>query len=84
MRGEKHGSAASHTPLTGDLVCNPGMCPDRESNQRPFALWDGAQPTEPHQSGLNYIIFFTIWKSVAITSVLLATIKIVKNLKTVF
>ena len=26
----------SHTPRTGDLACNPGMCPDWESNQRPF------------------------------------------------
>ena len=27
----------------------PGMCPDRESNQRPFRLQDNTQPTEPHQ-----------------------------------
>ena len=31
----------------------PGMCPAGESNQPPFALQDYAQPTEPHQSGLN-------------------------------
>ena len=32
--GEKHqGVVASHTPPTGDLVPNPGMCPDWESNQ---------------------------------------------------
>ena len=24
---------ASHVPLVGDLACNPGMCPDLESNQ---------------------------------------------------
>ena len=35
-------------------TCNPGMCPDWESNQRPFALQDNAQPTEPHQPGLLY------------------------------
>ena len=29
---------------------NPGTCPDWESNQRPFSLWDDAQPTEPLQS----------------------------------
>ena len=23
----------SHVPPTGDLACNPGMCPDWESNQ---------------------------------------------------
>ena len=35
--GEKHQCAiASHKPLTGDLAQNPGMCPDWESNQRPF------------------------------------------------
>ena len=28
-----------HAP-TGDLACNPGMCPDWESNQPPF----GSQP----------------------------------------
>ena len=40
--GEKYQCAvASHTPPTGDLACNPGMCPDWESNQRPF----GSQPT---------------------------------------
>ena len=32
--GEKHPLGAS----TGDLVCNPGTCPARESNQQPFGL----------------------------------------------
>ena len=42
----------SHTPHpTGDLARNPGMCPDWESKQRPFALQAGAQSTEPHQPG---------------------------------
>ena len=32
--GEKHQCVvASHMPPTGDLACNPGMCPDWESNQ---------------------------------------------------
>ena len=32
--GEKHQHVvASHTPPTGDLACNPGMCPDWESNR---------------------------------------------------
>ena len=26
---------ASREPLTGDLACNSGMCPDWESNQQP-------------------------------------------------
>ena len=30
---EKHGPVASHTPPTGDLASNPGMCPDWEWNQ---------------------------------------------------
>ena len=44
---------ASHTPPTGDLACNPGMCPDRELNRRPFDLQASTQPTEPHQPGLR-------------------------------
>ena len=47
---------ASHTPPTGNGTCNPGMCPDWESNQRPLALQDDAQPTEPCQSGLFLIL----------------------------
>ena len=46
-----HGSAASNVP-TGDLVRNPGMCPDRESNPRPLDPQASTQSTEPHQSGL--------------------------------
>ena len=33
---EKHLLLASHVPPTGDLGWNPGLCPDRESNRRPF------------------------------------------------
>ena len=29
----------------------PGMCPNWESNQRPFGSQAGTQPTEPHQPG---------------------------------
>ena len=43
-------------PLMGDLACNPGMCPDLESNRRPFLLQDKAQPTEPYQSGLGSVV----------------------------
>ena len=38
------------TPKWGSAR-NPGMCPDRELNQRPFRLQAGAQFTEPHQPG---------------------------------
>ena len=44
---------ASSVPPTGDLACNPGMCPDWKLNQRPFALQAGAQSTELHQPGLE-------------------------------
>ena len=52
--GEKHQCvAASHTPPTGDVACNPDMCPDWVSNWRPFRSQSGTQSTEPHQPGLN-------------------------------
>ena len=36
--GEKYGCVvASHVPPTGDLVPNPGGCPDWELNRRPFS-----------------------------------------------
>ena len=38
-------------PLTADLACNPGLCPDQESNQRPFGSQARAQSTEPHRPG---------------------------------
>ena len=50
--GEKHQCVvASCVPSTGDLASNPGMCPDWESNLRPFGSQASAQPTEPHQLG---------------------------------
>ena len=49
---EKHQYVvAPHTTPTGDLVCNPGMCPDWESNRRPFGSQAGTHSTEPHQPG---------------------------------
>ena len=48
---------ASHVPPTGDLAHNPGMCPDWESNQRPFGSQAGTQSTEPHQPGPNLKTF---------------------------
>ena len=32
------------------------MCPDQKSNQRPLGLWDDTQPTELHQSGMQFLI----------------------------
>ena len=53
---EKHPSGASCRPPTGDLACNSGMGPDQESNLWPFSWQAGAQPTEPHQPGLNLLL----------------------------
>ena len=50
---ELRGTVASHTPPTGDLARNPGMCPDQEWNQRPFGSQAGTQSTESHQPGLK-------------------------------
>ena len=43
---------ASYVHPTGHLAHNPGTCPPRESNPRPFDSQAGAQSTEPHQPGL--------------------------------
>ena len=58
MEGERQGKkhqyvVASHVPTTWDWAYNPGMCPDWVLNWRPFASQAGAQPTEPHQTGLT-------------------------------
>ena len=54
--GQKHQCVvASHMPPIEDLACNPGMCPDWESNQRSFGSLVGTQSTEPHQPGRNTI-----------------------------
>ena len=55
--GEREGEkyqyvVVSQASPTGDLACNPGMCPDRQSNQRLFGSQAGTQPTELHQPGL--------------------------------
>ena len=39
---------------TGDLAHNPGMCPDWESNLRPFGSQATTQSTEPHQPGGDF------------------------------
>ena len=45
---------ASHVAPTGDLACNPGMCPYWESNWQPFGSQASTQSTEPYQSGTIY------------------------------
>ena len=59
--GEKHQCVvASRAPPTRELACNRGMCPDWESNQRPFGLQAGAQSTELQQLGLILIFLFIL------------------------
>ena len=43
---------ASCLPPTKDLACNPGMCPDWESNWWSSGLKASAQSPEPRQPGL--------------------------------
>ena len=50
-RGKHQCVVASHMLPIGDLACNPGTCPDWESNQQPFGLQGGTQSTEAHQLG---------------------------------
>ena len=50
---EIHQLVASHMPPNGHLARNPGMCPDWESNQRPFGLQADTQSIELHQPGLK-------------------------------
>ena len=44
-----------HTPPTGDLAHNPGMCPDWGSNQWPFGSQAGALFTETHQHMESFV-----------------------------
>ena len=48
-------------PATGDLACNPGVCPDWELNWWPLASQAGIQSTEPHQPGLRTLSFLWAW-----------------------
>ena len=48
---------ASHTPPTGDLACNPSMCPGEEANQPSFSSQSSAQSTEPHHPGQKIYIY---------------------------
>ena len=59
--GKKHQCmVASGASPTGDLACNPGICPDWESNWQPFGSQARTQSTEPPQPGskLHVTVFF--------------------------
>ena len=54
--GDKEGKehqcvVAFRSPTTGDLAHKPGMCPDWESNWRPFGSQASTRSTELHQPG---------------------------------
>ena len=52
--GEKHQCrVASHVAPTGDLAHNPGMCPDRESNWRPFGSQSTLNPLSYTRKGAH-------------------------------
>ena len=72
--GEEHQCVvASHVALTGDLVRNPGMCPDWESNRRPFGSQPMLNPLS-HTSQGHLCNFFAQWQSdIVIDSVFLLT-----------
>ena len=54
--GVKHQClVASSIPHTRDMACNPGMCPDWESNQHCFGSQARAQSIELHQPGLHFL-----------------------------
>ena len=55
MREKHQRVVTSHMPLTGDLACNLGMCPDWELNWRLFGLQAHAQSTD--QPGLQVCVF---------------------------
>ena len=46
---------ASHVSPTGDLACNPGVCPDQELNRQPFGSQATTQSTEPQKPGLVFL-----------------------------
>ena len=50
-RGRETSMVTYCVPPAADLAHNPGMCPDGESNQRPFGPQACTQSTEPHQPG---------------------------------
>ena len=63
--GEKHQCVvASRGPPTGYLACNAGMCPDWESNQRPFGLQPVLNPLSYTSQGKKEHFYFLAYSSV--------------------
>ena len=56
---EIHQLVAAYMARTGHLARKPGMCPDWESNLRPFGSQANTQSTELHQPGrIKAVILF--------------------------
>ena len=54
---EKHECVvASHTPPTGALACNPGICSDWESNHNPLLLSVALNPLNHTSWGLWFLL----------------------------
>ena len=58
-RGRETSACGFAHPPTGDLACNPGMCPDWELNQQPFGSQAGAQSIEQPSQDL-FLIFLIL------------------------
>ena len=53
--GEKHQCVVvAHTPPSGDLACNPGLCPDWNPNGDPLVLRPALNPLSNSSQGYNY------------------------------
>ena len=55
--GEKHQCVVtSHVPPTGDLACNPGMCPHWESNPQPLVHRPALNPLSHTSQGWSSLL----------------------------
>ena len=70
---------ASYVPPTGDVACNPGMCPDWESNLRPVGSQAGTQSTEPYQPGQD-IYIFKVQLKIFLENNFMELMKVTKNI----
>ena len=70
---EIHQLAASRTPLTGNLACNPGMCPDWESNQQPFGLQPAFNPLSYTSQGylFDFLSYLRVFQHLLSPSILI-------------
>ena len=53
---EKRRVVASHTPPTGDLACNPGMCPRLGIEPGTFDLQASTQPLSHTSQGSLFFV----------------------------